>query len=695
MARPWSSSARVLNMSTHRITQILAVLAMLALPALAAAPIDSAFATGMRRASTPMVDIRHARVIVKFKADGALMRESALSARDPDKAPVQHAARLSQRLGLALSDGYAIAPRTQVLHAKDMSSAALVARLQADPDVEYAEVDERMRIAAAPNDPLYSNQVGNVTPAAGQWYLRPPTAQFVSSINAEAAWDTTMGSPAIVVADLDTGVRPDHPDLVGKLVPGYDFVSADSDGSFTSANDGNGRDPDPSDPGDWVTTAESQQTGGPLEGCDVTDSIWHGTQTAALIAAATNNAFGMASVGRNVRVMPVRVLGKCGGFQSDVIAGMYWAAGLDIPPTTSTGLSLGTAPSNPFPAKVLNMSLGSPFNPNSPGCPRSYQDAVNAVVAKGASVVVSAGNERGLAVGQPANCIGAIAVGGLRQTGTKVGFSDVGPEIAISSPGGNCVNQNAGEPCLFPILTATNTGTTVPATSTFSDSFNFSIGTSFSAPLVSGAIALMLSANPTLTPAAVRSTLTNSVRPFPPAGTVIVCHAPNGTIQDECSCTTTTCGAGMLDVRAAVLAVPAPTSTQALAFATPAAPTPGATITLDGSTSVPAAGRTITGYEWTFVNNGGIASFAGASPVTTLTATVTTTTAEGQFTVQLKVTDSNNVSTTTQLVVNVANPVVPSGNPTNPSGGGGGGSLSWPWLLGLCIAVVSLRPRRR
>ena len=147
-----------------------------------------------------------------------------------------------------------------------------------------------MRITAAPNDPRYpGGQPLNVTPTVGQWYLRPPTSQFVSAIDAERAWDTTEGSPAIVVAVLDTGVRPDHPDLVGKLVPGYDFVSADDDGSFTSANDGNGRDADASDPGDWVTQADVD---GPLrgQGCEVGDSSWHGTQTAALIGAATDNA---------------------------------------------------------------------------------------------------------------------------------------------------------------------------------------------------------------------------------------------------------------------------------------------------------------------------------------------------------------------------------------------------------------------
>jgi len=646
----------------------LLVLAAL-MPLLAVAPND-AFA---QSASASAVAAAHARVIVKYKAGGALMRESALAARDPDRVAVQVAGRLSQRLGLTLRDGFAIAPRTQVLFARDLSSAELVARLQADPDVEYAEVDERMHITAVPNDPRYADNQPVITPAAGQWYLRPPTGALVSAIDAQTAWNTTKGSPAIVVAVLDTGVRADHPDLAGKLLPGYDFVSADDDGSFTSANDGNGRDADPSDPGDWVTSAESQQSGGPLQGCQTQDSSWHGTQTAALIGAATDNGTGMASVGWNVRIVPVRVLGKCGGFQSDVIAGMYWAAGINIPSAFGTGPT-----TNPYPAKVLNMSLGSATTT----CSNSYQDAVNAVNAAGASVVVSAGNDAGLAVGQPANCAGAIGVGGLRHIGTKVGFSDVGPQIGISAPGGNCVTLTGT--CQYPILTATNAGVMTPAGNTYTDGgANFSVGTSFSAPLVSGTLGLMLSVNSNLEPAQLRVGVMRTSRAFPAAGAapgIPVCHAPDSNAQDECYCTTATCGAGMLDVANAVGAANA-----LRAWITPEATQvfPGGSVPLDGAKSWAVEPSTISSYEWSITSGQSLATLQGTDgPTTTLN-----TTGAGTVVVQLTVSDSATppAKATDQVTITVGSSTVP------PSGGG---SLSWPWLLALAAAAAALRPRR-
>jgi serine protease len=605
-----------------------------------------------------------ARVIVKLKATAA--RARALSAGSTLAAPRQ-AQALSARTGMSLRDGRAIDGRTQVVHARGLSSEQLAARLANDSDVEYAVVDRRQRIAAVPNDPRYAGAQTAITPAVGQWYLRPPAGSVVSAINAENAWNLSTGA-GVVVAVLDTGVRFDHPDLAGKLHPGYDFIE-----DLPTANDGDGMDSDASDPGDWISNGD---VAGDFADCDVDNSSWHGTQTAALIGAATNNGAGMAGAGGDVMILPLRVLGKCGGYESDIIAGMRWAVGLSVP----------GVPANPHLAKVLNLSLGS-----SASCDPAYADAVADVVAAGAVVVVSAGND-GLAVGAPANCPGAIAVSGVRHTGTKVGYSSLGPEAAISAPAGNCVNETGG--CLFPLLTATNVGLTGPTLNSYSNGTNISVGTSFAAPLVAGTAALMFSALPSLTPAQVRTHLQASARAFPTTGAgggVSACHAPNATPQDsECYCTTSTCGAGLLDASAAVaLVAPASSLIPVISYvATDAAP--GTAFTLDSARSVVPAGRTVT-HEWSVVSgDANITSATNASVATVLGAT------GGTVVVRLTLTDNlvpPNVATRDVSVVLSA--AAPAPAPTSGGGGGGGGALGLAWLGGLALAVIALCERNR
>lgn len=496
---------------------------------------------------------RSARVIVSLTAESTTLRQQILSAHHSPQTVAQvaqgRADRLAAHAGVALTAGRLVGPRAQVVTADGIDSVTLAARLATHPEVEYAVPDRRVRAMAVPNDPLYAAGPANGKgPAVGQWYLHPPDATIRSAVNAQGAWDYATGSPSIVVGVLDGGVLAGHPDLVGRVLPGYDLI-----GNVAIANDGNGRDSDASDPGDWITVAEDTSFGGFFEDCGVSDSSWHGTSVSGIIGAAANNGIGMAGIASGVRVLPVRVLGKCGGFESDSIAGVYWAAGISQP-----GL-----PGSPTPARVLNLSLG-----HSGACSPAVRDVVSAITAPpyNALMVAAAGNGVGHAVLSPANCPGVVAVTGLRHVGSKIGFSNVGPEVTIAAPGGNCVNLTANLPCLYPILSATNSGTTVPLAggSTWSDSDNITVGTSFAAPIVSGALALMLSARPSLTPAQLISTISATARPFPTTGAdngggdptpVPMCHAPDGTNQLQCYCSVGICGAGMLDVAAAVLSV--------------------------------------------------------------------------------------------------------------------------------------------
>ena len=596
-----------------------------------------------RRAPGAAATEPEARVIVKFRADSSLMRAQSVRPAIATAAAAadgpQQAQALSARLGVALTNGRVLGARSQLVHASGISSKDLATRLSAQADVEYAVVDGRMRIRAVPNDPYYPAGQGS-TPVVGQWYLRAPTSSTIvdatsvlSAINAEAAWAVSLGKASVVVAVLDTGVRPDHPDLAGKLLPGYDFI-ADSG----NANDGDGRDSDPSDPGDGVTAADV----GTVNGCvasDVGSSSWHGTQTAGMIGAATNNGVGMASVGRNVMLLPVRVLGKCGGYDSDILAALQWSA----------GIAVSGAPANPNKANVINLSLGSATS-----CSAAYRDVLAQVAAQGVVVVAAAGND-GLAVGSPANCAGVIAVGGVRHAGTKVGYSDLGPEVAISAPAGNCVNVSGS--CLFPLLSTSNDGAQAPGKSIYTDGdLRPTLGTSFSAPLVAGTVALMFSANRTLTPAQALDALKTTARPFPSSGAiatvgnppVVACTAPTSVAQDtECYCTTSTCGAGLLDAGAAVTKVASLTANIGVASTSVAA---GVPVALDGAVSHATAGHPITSYQWAIASGGSIAAFSGATNASTASVVAT---AAGNVIVSLTVTDSVGQSDTTTTTLSV------------------------------------------
>jgi serine protease len=630
------------------------------------------------QAQSTVVATPHARVVVKFKSDSTLLRQQALSAA-PSAVSADRASALGTRVGIALRGGAMVSTRAQTVTASGIDSVELARRLAAHPDVEYAEPVVRHRRMAPPNDPRYAGSQPVITPTVGQWYLRPPTSTVRSAINAETAWDTTTGSASVIVAVLDTGVRFDHNDLLrvgsgGNLLPGYDMISEDATNVYATAGDTNGRDTDPSDPGDFVSSADLAS--GNFDGCTEEDSSWHGTQTASLIGALTHNNNGMASVGRTVQVLPVRVLGKCGGYTSDIAAGIRWAANIPVP----------GVPANPNKAHIINMSLGG-----AGACSATYQDAINEAVAAGVLVVVSAGNSAGHAVSSPANCSGALAVTGLRHIGTKVGFADVGPEVAVAAPGGNCVDTT-GVACLYPIITATNSGNTTPVanSSVYTDGLNNpAYGTSFSAPLVAGTAALLLSVQPTLTVAQQRAVLQGSARSFPTDGAdpdIVACRAPTGVNQSECYCTTSTCGAGMLDANAAVLG--ANRGLQARVMTSTTTPRAAQALTLSAASSFVLSPRTIASYQWTLVDGGGIVTTLATPTASTVTVTPS---GAGRFTVRLSLTDSTGATSLSDQAVDVA--TAPPA-PATSDGGGGGGGLGLVWLAGLAMAVVTLQIQR-
>ncbi len=344
---------------------------------------------------------------------------------------------------------------------------SLMRQIAADPDVEYVEVDKLNQVFWTPNDPRFGQQYGFGTGPGG--------------IRATQAWDVTRGAGA-VVAVLDTGITR-HSDLDANILPGYDFIS-----DTTVAGDGNGRDADPTDPGDFYG-------GNP--------SSWHGTHVAGTVAAVTHNGVGVAGTAPLAKVVPVRVLGRGGGYDSDIADAVVWAS----------GGSVGGVPANANPAEVINLSLGGAGS-----CGNAMQSAINGAVGRGTTLVVAAGNSNANVAGfSPANCANVIAVAANTSTGARSGFSNYGAGITLSAPGSG-------------IVSTLNSGRTTPG----SESYASYDGTSMAAPHVAGVVALVQSvASPTKTPAEIKALLTSTARAFP--------STPSQPI-----------GAGIVDAKAAV-----------------------------------------------------------------------------------------------------------------------------------------------
>jgi serine protease len=349
---------------------------------------------------------------------------------------------------------------------------ALVERLRKEKTTVYAQPNYRYHITQSiPNDERF----------ADQWHYFPAGAgsgNAPGGIGLPAVWEKNRGSDKIVVAVLDTGILKKHPDIAASknVLRGFDMITD----PFV-ANDGNDdRDDDATDTGDAVAAGEC----GFGEPTEPEPSSWHGSHVAGTIGVGgTDNKVGVAGVNWNVQVLPIRVLGKCGGSTVDIADAIRWAAGLDVPGVEQ----------NQHKANVINLSLGG-VRPclGAAGDP-AMQSAIDDAVKANVTVVVAAGNEAMDASGaSPASCNGVITVAASDFRGHFVSrYSNFGKTVEITAPGGDVRRKDRNGKDPDGVLSIVDGG------------YAYYNGTSMAAPHVAGVAALLLACNPKLTPAAV------------------------------------------------------------------------------------------------------------------------------------------------------------------------------------------------
>lgn len=406
------------------------------------------------------------------------------------------------------------------------SKPQLLQQLHNVPGIIDVAHDAIVRVTAVVDDPRFEEQ----------WQLQGPD-KFLASLDAVRAWDVTHGSSEVVVAVVDTGVDYNHPDLEGRLLPGYDFVSKLSlsvdagvkvlpEQEFIRSNDGDGRDSDASDPGDAITESLRAQFESVEIDCYVNRSSWHGTAMASIIAANPNDGIGIAGIDWNAKILPVRAIGKCGGRRSDMLDAIRWAAGVEDP----------ALPPNPTPARIINLSLGVDDL-----CTVADQNAIDEAIAAGALVVAAVGNNGRNTDAQPSSpshCQNVIGVMAVDKFGFRAGYSNVGRDADVAAPGGDLA------PSPEKILVATNKGIDAPSTEF---GYRAATGTSVAAPHVAGVLALMLSIKPDLNNRELEALMLDNARDFPGQ------EAPM--FNAELACEKSYCGAGILDAYTAVQAV--------------------------------------------------------------------------------------------------------------------------------------------
>jgi serine protease len=337
-----------------------------------------------------------------------------------------------------------IDPQDQELLAK-WDTLQMVRHLRSQPEVKGADLNyRRYALGITPDDTYFDKQ----------WHY--------TLIDLPNAWEQTTGSSDIVVAVIDTGVLLAHPDLQGKMVAGYDFIDDE-----TAANDGNGEDDDPSDPGDSLQL----------------NSSFHGTHVAGTIAALSDNATGVAGAGWQTRVMPLRVLGVGGGTSNDLIQAIRYAAGL-----------YNTTEQSPErPADIINLSLGGEQFSN------LEQAAITAARNAGVIIVAAAGNSGDETVYYPAGYQGVVSVSAVDGQAQRAPYSSYGASVDVAAPGGDTGSDIDGDGYPDGVLSTCGEETGDDA-SPISMIYCYQQGTSMAAPHVSAVAALMKALDTDMTP---------------------------------------------------------------------------------------------------------------------------------------------------------------------------------------------------
>lgn len=434
---------------------------------------------------------------------------------------------------------------------------AAIAGIRSLKNIEYVEEDYILTPQAVPNDTYYTSAVSGGTTYPGLWGMwavttvASPAPGSTGSYGAdfEAAWNSATGT-GVVVAVVDTGITANL-DIVGPsavvasgwssnlVSSGYDFITdcrmrASCAASTASGSAGVAASPNATDLGNWISTQD--KTDNPSwSTLTVADSSWHGTHVAGTIAALGNNNKGVIGGAYNAKILPVRALGKGGGYVLDISNAILWA--VNKHPTIS----------NPNPAKVVNLSLGA-----TAACSTTLQNAINSAVNAGAVVIVAAGNDNGDAANSmPANCSNVISVGAISRDGSRATYSNFSSpasnttnpiNLTLAAPGGDKNLAATYDPA---ILSTIDSGLTTSVGGVSGTRYNWKEGTSMATPHVSAAAALMLSKNSSLTPAQIKTILssTSSLTAFP--------SFVSGYATWDCALKKN-CGAGILNAKLAV-----------------------------------------------------------------------------------------------------------------------------------------------